>query len=77
MNHAKKTSRQVRIRIEAYRRLEKIAELTGKPKSLCASMIVEMFDGLLKELDEDDQLTIESKTKPKKSILLPLRKKVH
>ena len=65
-------NKQVRLDDGAYESLERISEMTGKPRSLCASLIVEMFEDVLRKLDASGRLYIESNT-DRAEILLPLK----
>lgn len=67
-------SRQVRIDVEAYDALESIAELTGKPRSLCVSMIVTIYAELFHRLGQGDRLLVEKQeTGARTELLLPLQ----
>lgn len=69
-------SRQVRIDVEAYEALESIAQLTGKPRSLCVSMIVTIYAELFHRLGQGDRLILEKhETGMKSELLLPLNRR--
>lgn len=64
-------SKQVRLDDGAHQALAKIAERTGKPQSICASMIVELYDTLL-DLVDDGKLVVE-RNNQRSEVILPLK----
>lgn len=52
-------SKQIRIAEESLEKLNRIARETGKTKSLCTTLIVDLFDEIYEQLHDGGELIIE------------------
>ncbi|MHC4064857.1 MAG: hypothetical protein ACYSUI_10200 [Planctomycetota bacterium] len=68
-------SKQIRIDEDAYECLERLVGMTGKRKSLCASLIIESFEKVLTELGDDGKLWIKKGDSTDTAFLLPLTRR--
>ena len=66
--------KQIRINESGYECLGRLATKTGKSRSLCATLVLEMFEQLFDKLDDDGTLCVKRGSETSE-LIMPFRQR--